>query len=144
MKSILLPALLILAVLTPLHAAPAPRGPQGGRLLALADGQAEFIIQPDRRVRLAFYDALLKPVDPGARSAAVTAQAPGGGVKLEMEARDAVLASKVPLPPGEGYFIVVQIREDPEGKPKNFRIRLDLSHCAGCALLEYACVCEGH
>jgi hypothetical protein len=50
--------------------------------------------------------------------------------------------SKVPLPAGEPYRVVVQVREKADVKPKNFRVDLDLAECAECKHPEYACTCD--
>ena len=62
--------------------------------------------------------------------------------KLEFEKKGNLLVSKTPLPAGEHYTVVIQVRATPEAKPKNFRIPLDLSVCKGCGNAEYACICN--
>jgi hypothetical protein len=117
-------------------------GPMGGRLLALDGQKAEFFVEPDRTVVVAFYDDAMKKVAPSGQVVAATADAPAGKTKLEFKAVGEVLKSAAPLPEGENYLIVLQIWPSADAKPKNFRITY-LSHkCAECGLVEYACICN--
>ncbi len=118
-------------------------GPKGGRLLDTEPHQAEFTVTPERKVRIAFYDAELKPVARGEQVVAVTAEPPGGRVKVELAPTKDGFVSAEPLPEGAPYRVVVQVRADAEARPKNFRVNLDLAHCGGCDRAEYACTC-GH
>jgi hypothetical protein len=115
-------------------------GPKGGRLLDKTEPRAEFFVEKDRTVTIAFYDAALKPVAATAQTATVIAD---GKTKLEFEKRGDVLMSKTKLPEGEGYNVVVQFKQDAEAKPQNFRFKLELYNCGGCNRVEYACTC-GH
>ena len=117
-------------------------GPRKGRLLEIEIQQAEFFVEPDRSISIAFYDAAMKAQPAAAQSVSATAEAPTGKVKLEFEKKGDLLISKTPLPAGEHYTVVVQIKPTAEAKPKNFRIKLDLSTCAGCSNPEYACTCD--
>lgn len=117
-------------------------GPRKGRLLEIENQQAEFFVEPDRSISIAFYDAAMKAQPAAAQSVSATAEAPTGKVKLEFEKKGDLLISKTPLPAGEHYTVVVQIKPTAEAKPKNFRIKLDLSTCAGCSNPEYACTCD--
>lgn len=119
-------------------------GPKGGRLLATEPHQAEFFVNAERRVEITFYDAALKPVAPGAQVIAVTAEPGGGRTQLELERTAAGFVSKAALPAGEPYRVVVQVRANPDAKPANFRIDLNLATCGECQRQEYACICPGH
>ena len=126
-----------------LHAETIVAGPKGGRLLDAEPNQAEFFVTEDRKVEITFYDAALKPVGPTSQTLAVTAEPASGRQKIDLEKTATGFVSKEPLPAGKPYRIVVQTRSSAEAKPKNFRIDLDLSHCAECDKAEYACTC-GH
>lgn len=119
-------------------------GPKGGRLLDAAPQQAEFFVNPARKVEITFYDAALQPVSPSGQVVAVTAEPQGGKTALELEKTAQGFASKEPLPAGEPYRVVVQVRENAGARPKNFRIELSLEPCGECQRAEYACVCEAH
>lgn len=117
-------------------------GPKGGRLLDSEPLRAEFFIEKDRRVTITFYDQNLKPVAAGEQTVGIIAEPKSGKTKLEMEMKGDALMSKTPLPEGENYNVVVQIKSTPEAKPKNFRIALDTHTCGECQRAEYACTCE--
>ncbi len=119
-------------------------GPQGGRLLDTEPLKAEFFVHPDRKVEITFYDAALKPAAPGRQTVAVTAEPASGRQALELEKTATGFASKTPLPEGGPYRVVVQVREAPEAKPRNFRLDLNLETCGECQRAEYACTCAAH
>lgn len=116
-------------------------GPKGGRLLETPGAPAEFFVEKDRTVSITFYDATMKPVAPGDQTVTATAEAPSGKTKLEFEKKGDMLVSKQPLPEGEGYNVVVQVKDTADAKPKNFRIPLKLNICKGCNRADYACTC---
>jgi hypothetical protein len=117
-------------------------GPRKGRILKLDASKAEFFVEKDRKISIAFYDDAKKQQPPADQVVTATAEAPGGKKKLEFEKKGDLLVSKEPLPEGEHYNIVVQAKEKADAKPKNFRIKLDLSTCKKCDNPEYACTCD--
>jgi hypothetical protein len=117
-------------------------GPRKGRILEVESQNAEFFVQADRTISIAFYDAAMKSQPAAEQVITATAEAPGGKVKLEFEKKDGMLVSKSPLPEGGTYTVVVQVKPTADAKPKNFRIPLDLSICKECSNPEYACTCE--
>lgn len=117
-------------------------GPRKGRVLEMEGKNAEFFVEKDRTVSISFYDAAMKPQAPAAEVVSGTAEAPTGKAKLEFEKKGNLLVSKTPLPAGEHYTVVVQIKATESSKSKNFRIPLDLSLCKGCSNAEYACTCD--
>lgn len=119
-------------------------GPKGGRLLESEPLKAEFFVTADRKVEITFYDAALKPVDPGAQVVSVTAEPASGKAKLDLEKTANGFVSKTALPAGEPYRVVVQTRASTDAKPKNFRVDLNLATCGECQKKEYACICAGH
>jgi hypothetical protein len=117
-------------------------GPKGGRILEKTSPKAEFYVEKDRSVTIAFYDANLKPVSPADQSVTVIADAKAGKAKLEFEKKGDLLVSKTKLPKGDGYNVVVQFKQTADVKPQNFRFTLDLHTCGGCKRAEYACACD--
>ena len=117
-------------------------GPRKGLLLELGGKSAEFFVEKDRSISIAVYDAALKAQPATTEVITATAEAPGGKTKLEFEKKGNLLVSKAPLPAGEGYTVVVQVKANAETKPKNFRIPLVLHTCKGCSNPEYACICD--
>lgn len=117
-------------------------GPMGGRLLETKPARAEFFVQKDRKVAITFYDKNLKPIAPKDQVVNVIAEPKSGKAKLQLEKQGDSLISKTALPEGDGYNIVVQVRENAEAKPKNFRIHFEDYECGGCKRVEYACTCD--
>nr|AEH26514.1 hypothetical protein [uncultured Acidobacteria bacterium A11] len=117
-------------------------GPRHGRILELGGVNAEFFVEKDRTISIAFYDAAMKAQPVSAQVVTATAEAPGAKAKLDFEKKGDLLVSKTPLPAGEGYQVVVQAKTSPEAKPKNFRIKLELHTCGKCKNPEYACICD--
>lgn len=139
--------LLTLAALTAaslLHAEKPAAGPQGGRLLAAEPHAAEFFVTPERRIELTFLDDAGRPVPPDAQVAAITAEPASGKVGLALTRTARGFITTEPLPAGEPYRVVVQLRATPDAKPRNFRLDLNLGLCGECQHAEYACTCTGH
>ena len=116
-------------------------GPKGGRLLENTGPRAEFFVEKDHTVTVTFYDASLKPVPPATQVVTVVADTKGGKTTLEFEKKDDVLVSKGKLPEGDGYNLVVQLKQSADAKPQNFRIKFDQKICNECKRPEYACIC---
>jgi len=117
-------------------------GPRKGRILQVENQNAEFFVEKDRTISIAFYDSEMKPQPAADQVVTATAEAPAGKVKLEFDKKAELLVSKAPLPEGENYTVVVQVKPTADAKPKNFRIPLDLSICKECSNPEYACTCD--
>lgn len=117
-------------------------GPKGGRLLENEAPRAEFFVEKDRTVTVTFYDKDLKPVQPGEQLVTAIAEAKNGKQKLEFEKKGDALVSTKPLPEGEGYNVVVQIKAKPDAKAQNFRIKYETTPCGKCKRPEYACICD--
>ena len=136
-------ALISLAVATTLSAAEKKvGGPKGGRLLENEAPRTEFFVEKNRTVTITFYDKDLKAVPPGERVVTAIAEAKEGKEKLEFEKKGDSLVSKTPLPEGDGYTVVVQLKAKPDAKTQNFRIKYDTSTCEKCKRAEYACICD--
>lgn len=143
MKSILhILAFLALAAAPALADAKVKAGPRKGRILELEGQNAEFLVEKDRTVSIAFYDAAGKQQPAANQAVTLTAEAKSGKTKINFEKKGDLLVSPVPLPEGEGYQIVVQAKTAPDAKPKNFRIKLETHICKGCSLPEYTCTCD--
>ena len=118
-------------------------GPKGGKLLTTETPHAEFFVEKDRTVTVTFYDAALKPVAPAEQVVNAVAEAKTGKVKLEFDKTAGGFVSKQPLPAGDDYTVVVQIRDTAGTKPKNHRVLFHDELCAECKRAEYACTCDG-
>lgn len=116
-------------------------GARGGKLVDVGTGFAEILIQEDGVISIGFYDASKKQIDPLTQSVSVVAQTKEGKANLKFKKADKFLVS-TPLPKGEDYQIVVQIKDTPERRPHNTRIKYDMHICGECSHPEYACTCE--
>lgn len=117
-------------------------GKRGGRLLATESPRPEFFVEKDHTVSVKFYDKDGNVVAPADQKVTVIASGKEKK-KLELEKKDDALVSAEPLPEGDGYNLVVQVRADSEARPNNFRF-LFLNHICGgtCGNPEYACTCD--
>ena len=119
-------------------------GPKGGKVLETEPLYAEFFVQPDKKASITFYDEGMKPVAPGEQVVKVIAEVPSGKATLDFEKTGEAFVSTAPLPAGEGYRLVIQIKQNANAKPQNLRIDYHTEICDECKMAEYACICEGH
>jgi hypothetical protein len=119
-------------------------GPKGGKVLETEPLHAEFFVQPDNKVSITFYDESMKPVAPGEQVVKVIAEAPSGKAMLDFEKTGDAFVSTTAVPEGDGYRIVVQIKQTTGAKPQNFRVDYHTEICGECNYAEYACVCSDH
>lgn len=126
---------------TALLAKPIP-GPKGGRILTSEAPHVEFFVQPDRTVLVSFYDKELMPVVASGQVVTATVEAKSGKATLSFSPKEGALVSTAPLPEGDGYRVVVQVRDSAQAKPKNYRVEYHDEVCDECKRAEYACVCD--
>lgn len=117
-------------------------GPQGGKVLESTPLHAEFFVQPDQKISVTFYDDSMKKVPPSMQSVKVIIESKSEKKTIELEKAALAFVSKEPITSGDGYRVVVQIKNDPAAKPQNFRIDYITALCGGCKRAEYACTCE--
>lgn len=135
-------AIIALAVSTvALVAKPIP-GPKGGRILTTDAPHAEFFVENDRSVVVSLYDKDMKPLPVSGQVVFATAEAKTGKVKLDFIEKNGALVSTVPLPEGDDYNVVVQIRDNVTARPKNYRVLFHDEVCDECKRAEYACICD--
>lgn len=118
-------------------------GPKGGKIVEVGDGHLEFFVQPDKKVSVTFYDKDLKVAPVGDQTVSAVAEAPAGKAKLAFEKTGDSLVSSSPLPEGDGYRVVLQVRANADSKPQNIRIEYHAEVCEKCKRADYACTCEG-
>jgi hypothetical protein len=116
-------------------------GPKGGKILNEDAPRAEFFVEKDHTVTINFYGADMKPVPATTQSAVVYADAKSGRAKLEFEKKGDALVSKAPLPSGDGYNVMVQLKSAPDAKAQNFKVSYHTEQCDKCKMAEYACIC---
>ena len=117
-------------------------GKRGGRLLATESPRPEFFVERDHTVSVKFYDKDGNVVAPADQQVTVIASGKEKK-KLQLEKKDDALVSTEPLPKGDGYGLVVQVRPNADSRPENFRFTF-LNHICGgtCGNPEYACTCD--
>lgn len=118
-------------------------GPNKGRLITSVTPHAEFFVTAERKVQITFVGTDGKPVAPAAQVVTVTAGDRSAPTKLTFTQTGNVLISDAPLPAGNDFPTVVQIKITPDAKPVYARFNVNTSVCSGCKNAEYACVC-GH
>ena len=126
------------------HAHKLMPGPKGGKVLETEPLHAEFFVQPDKKVNITFYNADMKPMALAAQEVKVIAEPKSGKITLDFEKTAEGFVSKTALPEGEGYRVVIQVKNDATAKPQNFRVDYHTEICGECKRAEYACVCESH
>jgi hypothetical protein len=133
-----------MALVLTLHAADKKHlgGPKGGRFLDKTEPKAEFVVEKDKSVSINFYDAAGKPIPAANQQVTVIANTKAGPEKIAFDKKGDSLVSKTKLPEGDGYNIVVQLKQTPDAKPQNHRFKLDLQTCGECQRPEYACICD--
>jgi hypothetical protein len=143
-KPLVLAALALALPVAAFSAKPIP-GPKGGRIVTTEAPHVEFLVAPDRAVVVSFYDKELKPVAASGQMVSAVAETASGKVALAFAARDGALVSTKPLPEGDGYRVVLQVRDSAQARPKNYRVDFHDETCGECKRAEYACICEhGH
>lgn len=141
LRSLVFISFALLATAVVLVASPIP-GPRGGKILNTEAPLVEFLVGKDRSVTVSFYDRDLKPVAPAGRVVTAVAEAKTGRVALAFADQDGALVSSTPLPEGDGYRVVVQVRDTAQARPKNYRVEFHDEVCGECQRAEYACVCD--
>jgi hypothetical protein len=117
-------------------------GPNGGRMITAVSPAAEFWINADRKVQIAFLGENGKPVAPSGQTVSVTTGTRSSPTKLELVRTGEVLVSTKPVPQGDNLPVVVQITERPGAKATVERFTLNMTKCPECGYLEYACTCD--
>ena len=140
-RNLILASFALLATAVAFAAKPIP-GPKGGKIVTTEAPHVEFFVEKDRSVIVSFYDKDLKAVGPSGQVVSAIAEAKTGKVNLTFAAKDGALVSSAPLPEGDGYRVVLQVRDSAQAKPKNYRVEFHDEVCGECKRAEYACVCD--
>ena len=143
MKSTLLPFIAALALATPASAhQDIEIGPHGGRVFKLESATTPRleVAARDGRFVIRVLDAKNKPIPLDARTLAITAGERSKPEKLTVEKSGETFTA--PIPRGEKFPIVFQIREKEGAKPLTARMNYDAKPCAECKKPEWMCVCR--
>jgi hypothetical protein len=116
-------------------------GPNGGRIITTVEPRAEFLVQPDGKVRITFLDKDSKAIAPAAQTVTVTAGERAAPKTLTFARAGNALVSDLALPKGDSVPTVVQIKATAAASVVTEKFNVDLSKCGECKLAEYACIC---
>mgnify|MGYP001599474669 CR=1 FL=1 len=141
LRSLALTVITLAASAVAFAAKPIP-GPKGGRILTTEAPHAEFFVAKDHSVVVTFYGADLKALPVSGQVVTATAETKAGKVKLDFAEKDGALVSKSPMPEGDDFTVVVQIKDNASARPKNYRVLYHDEICAECKRAEYACICD--
>ncbi|MFT4176762.1 MAG: hypothetical protein QM627_08895 [Luteolibacter sp.] len=143
MKTILTLALL---ALTPLAHAHGDKhkvaGPNGGRVVATVEPHFEFLVTPERKIKLTFLTDDNKLTAPSQQSVTAIGGDRVAPTRFNFTRESDVLVSDKPLPEGNEIPIVLQIKVTPNAKTVTTRFTINLAQCPTCEHAEYACTCE--
>ena len=142
-RNLILTTIALLATASAFAAKPIS-GPKGGKIVTTEAPHVEFFVEKDRTVTVSFYDKDLKSVALGVQVVSAVAEAKTGKVNLVFSAKNGSLVSTAPLPEGDGYRVVLQVRDNAGAKSKNYRVEFHNDVCGECKRAEYACICEDH
>ena len=117
-------------------------GPTNGRLITSVEPHVEFLITKDKKIELRFVNDANKVVAPGEQEVTVTLGERAKPTKLTFTKEGDKLVSSGPIPDGNDYPTVVQIRAKAGAKPVNEKFNLDLTKCPTCSNAEYHCKCD--
>jgi hypothetical protein len=119
-------------------------GPNGGLVITAVEPHCELLVTPDRKLKITFLGDDNKPVALKEQSVTATGGDRAKPTKFTFVKADGALVSEQPLPAGDAIPLILQIKTAPEAKAVTKRVALNLAHCPGCKLAEYACTCEDH
>lgn len=116
------------------------KAPNGGRLITGMEPHAEFLVTPDRKIRITFINDDGKVVAPGDQKITVTVGDRSKPTKLTFAKDGDGLISDGTLPKGENMPAIMAVKSD-GAKPFYERFQLNLADCPTCKFKEYACIC---
>jgi hypothetical protein len=115
-------------------------GPNKGRIVEFSDNETMHgeVTVKDGKLHVALLDKDMKPVKVEVQSLTATAGTREKPAKLEV-AKD---AAGFTLPtPGEGEWLILQLKVDAEAKPFTARLHFDTKNCEPCGQPEWRCAC---
>lgn len=122
-------------------------GPNGGKVITVIKPHAEFLVTPERKIRITFLSADNKPAAIAQQSVSLILGSRSAPVTLALikEADGMSLLSETTIPEGNNIDTYVTFKLTPDAKPVRSKFILNMSDCPNCDYLEYACTCDhGH
>ncbi|MCF7674566.1 MAG: hypothetical protein K9N23_05675 [Akkermansiaceae bacterium] len=119
-------------------------GPNGGLVITAVEPHCELLVTPERKLKITFLGDDGKPAALKEQSLTGTGGDRSKPTKFTFTRVGESLVSAQVLPAGDSIPLILQIKTSPDAKPVSKRIALNLGHCPGCNLAEYACTCDAH
>ena len=135
-------AAIILASLTFVGAAEKIKAPNGGRIIAAVESQAEFLVTKDKKIEIRFLDDAGKVIAPAAQTASVIMGDRSAPTKLAFTQDGDKLVSDKAVAEGDNLPVVLTLKTTPDAKAVTAKFNLNLATCPECKLTEYACACD--
>jgi hypothetical protein len=117
-------------------------GPNGGKLFALdstATPNAEVVVKEGQFI-VGLFDKNRKPIALETQGLTITAGERSAPRKLAVT--KAANSFTAPLPAGDDYWTIFQLRETPSKKPLTFRLHYQTEACPECMKPEWICECS--
>ena len=118
-------------------------GPNGGRVIESVEPHVEFLVMPDRKLKLTFLDKDGKAIAVQEQTATGIGGERSKPTRFKFEKADGALVSDTVLPDGNKVPLILQLKVTPDAKTVMEKFTVDMSQCGSCEHLEYACTC-GH
>lgn len=118
-------------------------GPNGGRIVTAMEPHFEFLVMPDRTLKITFLGEDGKPVAMKEQSITAIGGDRANPTKFAFARNGESLVSDKPLPEGTMIPIVIQVKLSPDAKTVTVKFTVNLANCTTCQHQEYACIC-GH
>ena len=126
-------------------------GPNGGRVVTATEPHFEFLVMPDRKVKITFLGEDGKATALKAQSVTAIGGERAKPTKLAFAKDGESLVSDVALPEGKEIPIVLMVKMTADAKTVTEKFNINLADCPTCKFKEYACTCahggeeeEGH
>lgn len=117
-------------------------GPNGGRMVTVVSPAFEFLARPGKSVEIRFIDESGKIVPPSGQEVELIGGNRSDPIRLRFKESQKKLVSDKPLPKGNRYPVILNIRTSPDDDLVRERFNLNFATCPACKLSEYACTCD--
>lgn len=117
-------------------------GPNGGRVLHAVEPHLEFLVTEDRKVQISALNDEGKVIPIEAQTVKITAGDRSAPTILTFAKSGNALVSDLPLPAGNDFPLVIQLKATADAKSVIEKFNLNLEQCPTCVNKEYACTCD--
>ncbi len=117
-------------------------GPNGGRIVTSTEPHFEFLVLPDRKVKITFLGEDNKPKALAEQSVSAIGGERTAPTKLAFTKDGESLVSDKALPDGKMIPIVLTVKLSAEAKSVTEKFNVNMADCSECKHKEYACTCD--